>query len=1149
MNKFFFASLKMNKFFYVFSKLVMGYGLLVVGVLTLLLFAFSFPAIAAEKKAVTIVNPIRGQDFWSHPYGILDTPKKQYELINQNNLEATWLVRYDALTDANVDAFLKNLNNKQEVGVFLEITPTLTKDAGVTYNPSANWHTAKSILTIGYSPDDRKKLIDTVMTKYKQVFGNYPKSVGAWWIDAGSLQYLHDKYQVEANMDVSDQFSTDGYQVWGQYWSSPFYPSKRNALMPASSADQKIGMVTIQWANRDPFNGYGNGVFESTYSVQANDYMLHDLDNNYFNKLVDIYPQTTVGLENDFDWSKYGVEYTSQINYAKSLQPQAEVVTMDHFFQSYKTANPDISPQLVISADDPLGSDGKVVWYQTDKYRVGWFYNQEGVVIRDLRQFNDGVDEQCLNKACDSLKLGFTANQAIDEVNYGTKWVIDEGKISDFKLTQNKDDLQIEYKNGAGVNRTIHFLANDVKVDDKISTIPVAILQAVESSQNANNVINQPEKDFISKVEWSKVLPNLTSDSLKFLAFVLLFLILPGFVISRRWILSVPVGIASFTLAAFVLGWLKLDVLLWAVPVISVAVGLAFKVKPVRHNIGNIDWLAVVVIILGSISWLLTQVKNGLLFNYGYGYWGPNGHDAIWHLQLISALTKSVPPQNFVFAGQPLQNYHYFFDLLVAKSGQLFGMDFQNLLFRFFPLLISLWIGLMVYFLTKVLANKLNFSLHQQKAAANWALFLVYFGGSFGWLISFLRDRNFGGETSFWAQQSISTLLNPPFAISLLLFFAGAYLYYSSDFSHKKEVIKKGLALVLLWGTLIEFKAYAGILVLLALALISLVQLIKGRFWFLVISIPTVVLSLVVFLPNNSGSNSLITFSPLWLIESMVEFQDRLNWTRLLLTMQSGVWYKVWGAYAVGIIVFVIGNFGTRTVSLFNPKVYKFGLLSLMSLFGFLLSMLFLQVGTNWNIVQFFYYSLMIEAVLGGIVLAGFLRKLHIGLTISILVFVVLLTVPTSINTLSQYLPKRPPAKLSTAEIEATAKLSELPEGVVLSPVFDDKLNNNFGAPKPLFVYDSNAYVSAFSAQPSFVADEINLEILGIDYKGRINTAREILKGTTNSHILLVNNNITYLYIPKKSRVSVDEGKVGVEKVFENDDVSIYRVLKKTRIK
>jgi uncharacterized membrane protein len=111
-----------------------------------------------------------------------------------------------------------------------------------------------------------------------------------------------------------------------------------------------------------------------------------------------------------------------------------------------------------------------------------------------------------------------------------------------------------------------------------------------------------------------------------------------------------------------------------------------------------------------------------------------------------------------------------------------------------------------------------------------------------------------------------------------------------------------------------------------------------------------------------------------------------------------------------------------------------------------------------------------------------------------------------------------------------------------MSPIYDEKLNARFGAPKPLFAYTSTSYVSAFSQKPSFIADSINLEILNIESLPRVNTTREILKGNNNSAALLRSNSIKYLYVPKKTNIKIDEGKLGVEKIFENDEAFIYQI-------
>lgn len=1101
-------------------------------------FFLPFPAFAQSQRTAVIVNPIRGSDFWSYNYSILDTPSKEYQVIKSQDLAATWLIRFDALNDPNTVQFVKSLDNKQEVGLFLEVTPSLTAAAGITYNQSPDWHYARSILLTGYSPSDRERLIDAAFKKFQSDFGYYPKSVGAWWIDANSLSYMKDNYGIVANLDVADQFSTDQYQVWGQYFSTPFYPSKNNALEPAQDPDQKIGVVTIQWATRDPYNSYGNGVLDSTYSVQANDYLLHNLDSGYFKKILDIYPQTTVGLENDFSFDKYGDQYQRQIQILVDEQKQdlLNIQTMANFYQSYNQKYPDISPNVLISSLDPLGGNGQVVWYQTPKYRVGWFYGPYGSEIRDLKIYDTGSKESCFDKSCDSLNLADSFVSSIDDVRLKNGWVIDEGKIRDIKINQSGENITIDYVNQSGVARHIQFMPNDIEVNGKPETLSVAILNATRTK---STVVTSPAENFQTKFDYKNIMPQQLLDFGKFILFSIFFFLLPGAIISRKFWLAIPVGWAAFTVLSYFLGFIHLDIGLWLLPVISILI--LFRIRLQIRNPLKLSWfnlLVGILIIFGSITWLLTVIRSGLIYDYGMAFWGPNGHDAIWHLSLITELKYHFPPENPVFAGVPLSNYHYFFDLLLAKTSSLSGVNEIDLLFRFFPLFIAVFVGILAYkAATQIFANRL---------AALFSLFFIYFGGSFGWIISSLKDGSFGGESLFWAQQSISTLLNPPFAISLVLLFAGFYLFYKFFITNTKRPWTVYLSLMLLWGSLIEFKAYAGVLVLVSLAIFSVEQFIlKKRKDYLLLTILCGILSLIVFLPNNKGSSSLFIFDQLWFIKTMILSQDRLDWVRLSMALQSGSLLKVVLGYGLGIIIFILGNLGTRILGFSSGRLlFKNRLLFFIALIGTIIPLLFVQTGTNWNSLQFFYYTLIVFDLFAGLSLAKVFEKAPKSISLVVLSLVVLLTIPTAYGTASQYIPLRPPAKISTYEIEALKFLQTQPVGTVLVVPFDkDNTKVKFSEPVPLFAYASTAYVSALSGHPTFVDDTINLDILGVDYKGRINDENDFIKLVDQSHQILKRNNISYIYLLRASNLQFDNGKVGIKSIFANTEVTIFKVL------
>src|SRR3989344_5112891 len=172
-------------------------------------------AFATSNSFVSIVNPIRGEDFKvSKDQKVDEAVLGQTEILRQLNLPATWLIRFDALADRSImETLISNIDS--EKGLFLEVTPSWAKEANVNYHRSENWHDAGSAFLTGYEREERQKLIDAAFEKFKKDFGYYPVSVGAWWIDSFSLSYMQKKYAISAALVVSDQYTTDNYQIWG----------------------------------------------------------------------------------------------------------------------------------------------------------------------------------------------------------------------------------------------------------------------------------------------------------------------------------------------------------------------------------------------------------------------------------------------------------------------------------------------------------------------------------------------------------------------------------------------------------------------------------------------------------------------------------------------------------------------------------------------------------------------------------------------------------------------------------------------------------------------------------------------------------------------------------------------------------------------
>lgn len=563
-----------------------------------------------------------------------------------------------------------------------------------------------------------------------------------------------------------------------------------------------------------------------------------------------------------------------------------------------------------------------------------------------------------------------------------------------------------------------------------------------------------------------------------------------------------------------------------------------------------------ILIAVGTLTWSLTMVKSGIVYGYGMGFWGPNGHDGVWHIAIINSL-KNGTWQMPIFAGESIRNYHIGFDLLVAVISKLTGVTPVSLYFQIIPTILAMLIGIFAY--------KFVYVWRKSKTQALWATFFVYFGGSFGWVVTLLRSGRINGESLFWSQQSVSTLINPPFALSILLIFIGLHQFYIG-ISHKS---KKRLTLAtFIFGILVQVKVYAGILILAGLLLAGIWRMLRRKGASVMkVFIGAFVVSVLIISPLSNDVGKTIIFKPFWFLETMMQFSDRVGWLKYGEAMVN---YKLAGnlvkgipAYFIAFCIFWLGNLGTRAIKeiLFIKHFLNFQKLNYINIFiytligfGVLIPTFFVQRGTAWNTIQFMYYSLMFSGILAGISMGKYLEGNSAsvvqttGVKILFSILVILFTIPTTIGTLwHHYLPTRPPAKISKEELEALEFLKTQPDGVVLTQPFDrvaaDEAADN--PPRPLYLYESTAYVSAFSEKPAYLEDEVNLEITGYEWRNRRNEVASLLNYQNSDQFagLLIQRNIKYLYIIGDTYIGNGDSKWGIENIFENRLVAIFKVL------
>lgn len=546
-------------------------------------------------------------------------------------------------------------------------------------------------------------------------------------------------------------------------------------------------------------------------------------------------------------------------------------------------------------------------------------------------------------------------------------------------------------------------------------------------------------------------------------------------------------------------------------------------------------------IILGSVIWSLTMVKSGLRYDFGIGFWGPNGHDGVWHISLANALSTGSYEMP-IFAGEAIKNYHIGFDLFLAFLHRITSIPMSIIYFQILPFIFALLIGMLTY--------RFVLKWKGSKNAALWSTFFIYFAGNLGWLITLLRDGTIGGESMFWAQPAVLTLINPPFAMSLVIILLGLNLLLKLTPKSKAFYV----LIAIIFGMLIQIKAYSGIIILGALFVTGIYQFWKDHInTYLKLFFVSSTVSLLIFFPNLA-SGSLLELKPFWFLETMMSFPDRLGWSRFGEAMVNyrlgGEWVKAFSAYFLALVIFWFGNWGTRFISKFYylsyiknkkfPESIDIFILS-ATIIGFLASMLFIQKGTAWNTIQFLYYSLFFASIISGIVFSQILNATsHKAKRTFLVLSMIAFTIPTTLGVMKHYLPSRPPAKISHEELNALEFLSLQEEGTVLVMPFDrvasEKAISN--PPRPLYLYESTAYVSAYSGQNVWMEDEVNLDITGYDWQSRRNKLLEVINSNDSEVInrFLEEENIKYIYVAEGNKDVFSS----LTEIYQNELINLY---------
>lgn len=411
-------------------------------------------------KVMNVVNFVRGCEPRIE-VDLVEPIKKQLELLEKNGLKSTFLLQYDALLRKDMtDLFVGCDGKKTEIGGWFELVRRQVEACGLKWRgrDGYDWDYFAEVDTpMGYSKDERIALVDEFMAKFKTTFGYYPKSMGAWAIDAFTLGYIYDKYNIDAFCICREQVGTDGYNFSGGYYSGGYYASKNNLLCPAQTEENQINAPIFRMLGSDVVKQYYSGLDKNFNPAALQGVVTLEpvgdgkiggsnpawvdwfLKVNYGEALNFAYAQA--GQENSFGWERMKtLEYQFSKIADDARKGEYEVLTLAECGKVFKSRFKE-TPATTTTAFGSFDNEREgTVWYENKNYRISYYYSDEKFLIRDVYLFNENYRERYIDDILTSHDYAYDNLPVIDGYLFG-------GDGTQAGLYLYKNDKEIKFKN------------------------------------------------------------------------------------------------------------------------------------------------------------------------------------------------------------------------------------------------------------------------------------------------------------------------------------------------------------------------------------------------------------------------------------------------------------------------------------------------------------------------------------------------------------------------------------------------------------------------------------------------------------------------------------------------------------------------------
>ena len=361
--------------------------------------------ISDAPRIINIINFIRQTDYrvGDSDRLLFETVQEQIKMVNKYHFPATFLFQYDALINPQYQELMKKeLPANCELGAWWEITQPHVEAAGIKWRGEHSWVSHANIaFTTGYTSREREQLVDVYMTKFKEIYGYYPKSVGSWFIDSYTLAYMYEKYGIVASCNCKDQIGTDGYTLWGGYWNQAYYPSRTNAYMPAQTEEAQIPVPIFRMLGSDPIYQYDTGLGGRRQGVISLEPVYKESGMNkewveyFLESIVDqpclVFNYAQAGQENSFTWKamQKGLEMQFPLFDSLRIAGKIRLETLETSGKWFKEQFKHTPPTAVTTLTDIRNEGRKSVWFNSRYYRTNLLWEGKSFRFRDIHLFDE----------------------------------------------------------------------------------------------------------------------------------------------------------------------------------------------------------------------------------------------------------------------------------------------------------------------------------------------------------------------------------------------------------------------------------------------------------------------------------------------------------------------------------------------------------------------------------------------------------------------------------------------------------------------------------------------------------------------------------------------------------------------------------------